>query len=162
MAGSRIFAYEPAPENVKWLERNIATSHANHVCIYPLAVAGSVGRATFYLKQESGWHSFWDNGSETAIETETTTLEVIVAQTGSGPIDLLKIDAEGAEYQMLLGREQLLARFVRYIAMEYHELREHQSQELRDMLERAGFDLEIFPEPRWKTGMLYAMNLGLC
>jgi FkbM family methyltransferase len=159
---ARIFAYEPAPENVKWLERNIATSRANQVRIYPLAVAGSVGRATFYLKQESGWHSLWDNGAQSAIETETTTLEAIVARTGSEPIDLLKIDAEGAEYQILRGREQLLARSVRYIVMEYHELHEHQFQELRDILERSGFDCEIFPEPRWKTGMLYAKKPGLC
>jgi hypothetical protein len=71
---------------------------------------------------------------------------------------LLKLDCEGAEYEILDGRELLLREGVHQIAMEYHEIGGHRVQELTALLARAGFQCEIAPAPEWHTGMLYAVN----
>lgn len=155
---ARVLAYEPAPENVVRFERNIRLSHASQICFHPFAVAGTKGRTTLFLKGEPGWHSFWNEGARSAVCVEATTLEAILAEVGSPTIDLLKIDCEGAEYDVLRGRGQLLVENVRFIAMEYHEREDHRVRELTDLFESSGFSCVFHPEPCWGTGMLYATN----
>lgn len=158
---AKIYAYEPAPENIQWLEKNVAMSRAIQIRVYPLAVANAGGRMTLYLKAESGWHSLWPKDAQEAVTVEATTLDAIIAELGTQPVDFLKIDCEGAEYELLAGREQLLRQRVRFIGMEYHENNQHQVGELQALLKRAGFAYETCAMLRWNTGMLYAMNLSL-
>ena len=71
--------------------------------------------------------------------------------------DLLKIDAEGAEYEILLGaRPETLAK-VRHIAIEYHVgLNEHRPEELEDAPRRLGFAVTRFPPLDVEGGHLHA------
>jgi len=158
---AKILAFEPAPENIKWFRRNIESSNANTIFLHPVAVAGLEGQKTLFMKKEHGWHSFWRNGAESEILVETTTLGAIIAQNGCSTIDLLKLDCEGSEYEIFEGCETLLAKYVRFISMEYHEVGGHHVGELQEILHRAGFVFECFPVPGWKTGLLYARNLAL-
>ncbi len=158
---ARIFAFEPAPENVELLKRNVILSRVERIVVRPAAVAGSVGYATMYLKQESGWHSLIGNGALSAVQVSTTTLDQIIDEVAPAPIDILKIDCEGSEYDALLGRDQLLSEHVRFVAMEYHEIGANGVSALLDIFARAGFRCQYYPEPRWHTGMLYAVNSRL-
>lgn len=153
-----IHAYEPAPENFAFLNHNVELSGAEHVSCHSSAVAAVCGTTTLYLKRESGWHSMWGDSTEASLTVPTTTLEDIVAELNGQSIDLLKLDCEGAEYEILDGRESLLAERVNQVAMEYHEVGGHKVQELAALFERAGFRYEIEPAQRWNTGMLYAIN----
>jgi len=154
---AQVFAYEPAPENVALLEQNIRLSKTSQVILHPVAVADVVGRMNFFLKKESGWHSLWGSSNDSTILVNTTTLPAIVKEVDQ-TIDLLKMDCEGAEYAVLAGQALVLAQSVRFVAMEYHEIEGHQVRELTEILEQAGFDCEVHPQPRWQTGMLYAVN----
>ena len=71
--------------------------------------------------------------------------------------DLLKIDAEGSEYDILLGaRPETLAK-VRHMAIEYHVgLNEHRPEELEAHLERLGFATTRFPPLDVEGGHLHA------
>jgi FkbM family methyltransferase len=153
-----IHAYEPAPDNVARLTLNVGLSRASRVVCHPSAVGGSSGMTTLYLKADPGWHSIWDEGAETAIDVAATDLDEIADQLDGQPIDFLKLDCEGAEYEILEGRESLLRKQVQQIAMEYHEVGGHTVKELTTLLDHAGFQCEIAPAPKWKTGMLYAVN----
>jgi FkbM family methyltransferase len=155
--GADVMAYEPAPDNQGWLKNNIERSGATRVKVCPYAVADTTGRKTLHLKQESGWHSFWDDGSQRTADVETLTLDAI-CESAAGRIDLLKMDCEGGEYQALRDKEALLASSVRYIAMEYHERKGEGVDELLEILTRAGFRCDIRPQPQWNTGMLYGHN----
>ena len=155
---ARILAFEPAPDNFHWLEKNAQLSSAWQITCRPVAVAGKSGQADFYLKEESGWHSLIGDGAKSSITVQTTTLDAVLDETGATAIDLLKLDCEGAEYNVLSGRESLLARTVRFVAMEYHEVSGHTVDELTKLFASVGFHTESIPEPRWRTGMLYATN----
>jgi FkbM family methyltransferase len=152
-----IHAYEPAPQNFANLMRNVELSKAERVVCHATAVTGKAGVTTLYLKQDSGWHSIWSHDAESEIRVSTTTLNDIVNEV-DGPIDLLKLDCEGAEYEVFEAAESLLARSVQQIVMEYHELGDRDVAQLTKVLERAGFSLKVEPFPPWNTGMLYAMN----
>ena len=160
---ARIWAYEPAPENFFWLNRNVHQAPAGQIQALPLAVAAERGLAPFYLKQESGWHSFYRRQDENAaaIEVETVTLPDVLAQTGAARIGFLKMDCEGAEYQILSDRGDWLGQSVETLTLEYHEVGDNRVRRLTSLLEKAGFQCTSFAESRWKTGMLYARNLML-
>jgi FkbM family methyltransferase len=153
-----IHAFEPAPENIERLRQNVALSRTPGVVCHPSAVGATSGTTTFYLKADPGWHSIWGDTADTAITVKTTSLGEIADELDGQSIDLLKLDCEGAEYEILDGRESLLRDRVHQIAMEYHEVGGHSVQELTSLLDRAGFQCEIEPAPEWKTGMLYAVN----
>ena len=68
-----------------------------------------------------------------------------------------EIDAEGAEYDILLeARPETLAR-VRHIAVEYHVgVNEHRPEELESRLEGLGFEVTRFPPLDVAGGHLHA------
>ena len=157
---AKVFAFEPAPENVALIEQNIRLSKVSRVILCPLAVTDTVGQVNLFLKKESGWHSLSGSSNDATIQVNTTTLPAIVKEADQ-TIDLLKMDCEGAEYAVLAGQAQVLAQSVRFVAMEYHEIEGHRVRELTEILTQAGFACEVHPQPRWQTGMLYARNLHL-
>lgn len=158
---ANIYAYEPAPENFLLLQKNILASRAAGLRAFQTAVAGVPGRRELFIGEDPGWHSFWHGNGKSSQEVETTTLDEIISQSGSDVVDFLKMDCEGAEYEILRAREKLLGEHVRFIAMEYHEVGSHSLKELKEIMTRAQFAFRVMPDPQWHTGMLYARNLVL-
>ena len=156
-----IFAYEPAPENFAQLSKNVQANNLAQIHTSSRAVAASATSRTLYLKGESGWHSLWANDTQNTTVVETTTLEEILTETGHSTIDFLKIDGEGAEYEILADREELLKKYVRFIAMEYHESSRHHVDELKQIFANAQFTCNVIPEARLNTGMLTGCNYSL-
>jgi FkbM family methyltransferase len=154
---ARVLAYEPAPENLLWLERNVRANRHDRIEIHPAAVCGATGEVTLWLREGTEAHSLWGDGAHARVPA--TTLDAIVAEITPDTIDLLKLDCEGAEYDILIGREDLLARHVRFVALEYHEEYGHHVCELTQVLNRAGFRHRVSPpHPRIKAGMLWGWN----
>ncbi|WP_286689872.1 FkbM family methyltransferase [Aeromicrobium sp. REDSEA-S38_B2] len=58
-----------------------------------------------------------------------------------GIVDLIKMDAEGAEYGIVLESDPALWSGVRRVVMEYHHSDDHDFGELRTFLEAAGLSL---------------------
>ena len=129
----RVVAFEPGPDNLLRLRRNVATSGAANVAIIEQPASDVAAPASFYLNSDSGGgHALWDPGSfpgnakshaETrVVSTTTTTLDAAVAAMGLPPPRLIKIDVEGAEHQVLTGAIGLLRDHrVPYIIAELHD-----------------------------------------
>jgi hypothetical protein len=66
---------------------------------------------------------------------------------GDGPVDLLKMDIEGAECDVLAGQDAALAR-VKRVFVEYHSYakKPQRLDELLALFRRAGFRVQIHPE----------------
>jgi FkbM family methyltransferase len=107
------------------------------------------------LSAENGTASFEADGSDAghlADDPETCCLEVNLVQLGQymdRPIDLLKVDIEGAEFHVLRSARDKL-HLVRRIFVEWHGLRNEKSSlsEMLELLESEGFRLtfrEGFP-----------------
>jgi FkbM family methyltransferase len=157
-----VLAYEPAPKNYQCLAANVARSNASRIKTFPLAVGHARTTQVLYLKPEAGWHSLIpDERSISQVLVETIDLSAVVDTCEEQRIDFLKIDCEGAEYQIVQGNEALLERHVTHLAMEYHEFDDHRVGELEGVLNNAGFVIQLFPLPGWKTGMLIAHNKSL-
>lgn len=154
---ARVLAFEPAPENYDLLKQNLFVPQSRLEC-RQVALADKKGAATFYLKQESGWHSLFGESGATPIVVDTLALEDMMQEYALERIDFLKVDCEGAEYSIFRGREELLCERIGFVAMEYHLVDGHGVQELQALFSRAGFILQIEPPSKWNTGLLYAKN----
>jgi len=161
---SEIWAYEPAPVNFSQLSRNVELNTQCRIKPVNAAVSGKAGKAKLLIKQESGAHSLYSVDSdvvEGSLELPSVTLEDVVTATGGKRIDFLKVDCEGAEYDIFAGREEILRTKVKYIAMEYHEQFGHHVGELGEILRTTNFNIQVHPVPKWKAGLLFAWNTHL-
>jgi FkbM family methyltransferase len=106
----RVLAFEPAPENCRWIRASAELNGYRSIRLYELALYDTEGHGPLYLGEWSGWHSL-DPGDSPgdSIEVETRTLDSVLAETGDPAADVLKIDVEGAELQVLRGAKRTLA-----------------------------------------------------
>jgi FkbM family methyltransferase len=117
----------------------------------PVAVRGGRSEA---MNAEAYVASF--HGVDGPFEAATVTLDDLIELAG-GRVDLLKIDAEGAEYPALLTAAKLDR--VARIAGEFHTvgLNRH-PRELRECLERHGFTVEM--DENLEIGLFFATRPG--
>ena len=150
----RVFAFEPAPDNFRVLQYNIAQNGFTNVSAEPVAVSRGRGRAVFTLSEN-------DSASHTlapalhkgrTIEAETISLDEYFSER-KDRIDLVKLDAEGAELSILEGMERILARHPKLILFTeiYPRAMEAFGSSPEEFLRRLsdlGFSLVPFEETR--------------
>ena len=131
----RILAVEPDSANVRMIETQMALNHVSHVQTVRAAVGETSRRAWAH-----GWRCrIRESASATSRETvEVMTLEWLMDAYGFDSVDLLKLDCEGAEWDILPAAERVLPR-VRQICMEFHCERGWTAVKLADWLRSRGF-----------------------
>jgi len=115
------------------------------------ALSGSQGEAA-----AAGAGSPYARGSAALERVQTTTLPRLMADHGLDRIDLLKMDCEGAEWDILPAAEDVLPR-VRQICMEFHCDRGWTAEKLADWLEKRGFEV-LHTRGTW-NGLLWARRV---
>jgi FkbM family methyltransferase len=106
-AGHHI-AFEPVPANYEWLVRNFPG-----VVFHQCALSDAPGSSTFQHVQgrpaRSGLRRVpYPDGDEVVVEIDVA-IDTLDRRVPPGtPVDLIKIDVEGAELQVLTGAERLL------------------------------------------------------
>ena len=120
MIGStgRVFAIEPAPNNVTNIKKHIAMNHLTNVTVVEAAVSDFDGISSFdcSIRAVSGRLC---PGGPLAVRTITLDHEV---DCGNLPEpDYIKIDAEGAELRILEGARKLLMRCHLTLSIETHQ-----------------------------------------
>ncbi|MEK7509965.1 MAG: FkbM family methyltransferase [Patescibacteria group bacterium] len=132
--GVRVYAYEPMPENFSLLKENIARNGLeDRISPYPYAVSGRREKRRLYLGEsplhsflpihESPFHAQFSPGKISAqkfIEVECIPLDEVFESNGILRCDLLKIDCEGAEYDILYHLPDPYFSRIREIRLEYH------------------------------------------
>lgn len=153
---AKIFAFEPGLE-FETLQNNIKLSKTKNIAAFPFAVSNQNNKISFYLRP-LGVSSLFSGGQiSNKIGVKAITLERIIQKIAKQKVDFLKIDCEGGEFSILENTESIMSKSVGYVAMEYHESF-GKLDNIKDVLAKAGFDVMISPNLRWKTGLLFAKN----
>ena len=100
-----VYAFEPLPRNLNFLERLIDINKINNVAIIRCAVSDET-REGYFLKGED--HSLGKLDANGDVPVSVITCDQFVAETGVIP-NLIKIDVEGSEVEVLRGARCLLA-----------------------------------------------------
>jgi FkbM family methyltransferase len=109
-----VWSFEPDPANRESLERNIdVNGMAARVSVLPLAVAGAVGESALYrMASDTGSSTLYPSrepdGGRVAVST--TSLDAWAGYHGWPAVDLVKLDAEGAEGAIVAGMTELVSR----------------------------------------------------
>jgi len=141
----KVFAYEPSKENFSYLQTNISNNNLfDNIKPFKLAVTSKAGqKLTLYLHSlGSGGNSLYKNRVTecTATETiKTTTLEEIIETNNIKQIDLLKMDVEGAEYDILLNLSKSVLSRIKRIVLEVHPDKVYSIKDLEDFFRVNGF-----------------------
>jgi FkbM family methyltransferase len=140
---ARITAFEADPALFAMLEANLAANGAGTVEARHAAVWTSAGTLTFHCEgSDSGMIGSLPGAVDgRAIEVPSIRLREVLEQ---GPVDLLKLDIEGAEDPVLADCEPMLEQ-VKAIVMDLHEFdpAKRQAPRVLELLARAGFSYAI-------------------
>jgi len=104
-----VYAFEPEAQNIEFLQHNIALNQFDNIDIIPKGVANHTGTSTLHLcPDNSGMHRAYPSIlCQQTVEIALTRLDDYFA-ANMPPIDWIKMDIEGFEYQALLGMEKLI------------------------------------------------------
>jgi FkbM family methyltransferase len=164
--GVRVYAYEPFPGNIEWLQRNMKESGLTNVNIRAQAMAGAQGERILHVHPE-GWifHSLvreGDGGEGQDISVKCLTLDEALDAEGIAHCDLLKLDCEGSEYEILQGCSPAALQRVRRIVGEYHDRGTLGTGEsLCRFLESHSFRIDRFEPLDAGCGVLCATNTAM-
>lgn len=143
-----ITAIEPFPRSFKLLENNVWANDLSDVTTVNVALSNKVGETDFYSDvtdekwvSTSGFHpGAWNGQQQSTVQKVPTQL---LSDFIDGPIDLLKIDIEGAEQRVLMAAADKLP-LVKRIIMEFHPTGEQSLPHLTEFLEDRGFTIKFW------------------
>lgn len=128
----KVIVVEPMRENLDLLRRNVERNDlGRRIVVVPAAVSDHDGELTIYVKVgESGeihasshlYHQF-----ERRV-VPCISLQSLMEQNGIYEVDLLKIDCEGAEYDIVLGTPDACFRDIKNIVMEITPVENYESR----------------------------------
>jgi FkbM family methyltransferase len=103
----KIICFEPTPGTFDILKNTLKLNHCDNVTAVMAAVSDKEGSATFYVGETAGCNSnslvkHKTGKEQTAYDVRMVTIDSIVSEHSLSP-GLIKIDAEGAELDVLKG-----------------------------------------------------------
>jgi FkbM family methyltransferase len=164
---AKVFAFEAASDNFLALAENVRSNRLKGISAHHYAVSDdSSNRATLYRGFHGGIHSIrpeyrnWPSSARGARKTETVrtiTLSRILSRFKIASVDFMKIDCEGAEYEILFSASRSTLSRVRKIVGEYHDLTaERHGGVLKAFLIRNGFQTAFKAAGRGKPWGMFA------
>lgn len=157
-----IHAFEPDPNNHEHLARFVALNGIDNVHLRSEAVAGTSGRRKLYAASRHTRSSLLPadviSGDllETYSEVPTISLERLLEEVG--PVDLLKMDCEGAEYEIFASAPPEALKKAKRMVIEYHGWKASEPvRRLIQQLTEAGFSVRVVPSDLGEPlGMIFA------
>ena len=157
----KILCYEPSIENYELLQYNISQNHIENIFPNNYAVSNSNDHVTLYINPDNTAHSIYDSTSK-SIQIKSSTLQNIFDSNKLDFCDYLKLDCEGAEYEIIDSLPKEYFKKIKQIYIEYH-FSDSKHKMLEDMikkLEESSFT--VIKEPLDQgMGSIYAFNKDL-
>jgi FkbM family methyltransferase len=140
---SDVYCFEPYKPHFETLNKNILNSGFKDIHPFQYGLAGDKRHSLFYLHaKNSGAHSIYpEDLSFQTIEIDLIDLNTALGFTSSGMCDLLKLDCEGAEYEIIRSIDKTIAPRISHIVYEATVDR-YDPKELNEHLESVGYRVE--------------------
>ena len=159
---SRIFCFEPSPANYSTLKKNVAINNLKNIFASNKAVTFDGKNVTIYLSSINSAANSIYVPKKDFIEVPSITLERIFKNNKIKKCDFLKMDCEGAEYDIILNAPIGILSKIGIMVIEYHT-REYLGIKnngytlgnLIRKLEESGFNCEV-RQSRSYQGIIFA------
>ncbi len=118
----KVFAFEPLPRNIEFLRKHIALNKMEQISVIEAAVSDHSGEAYFDLGASSAMGHLSEAGE---MRVRMVCLDEMLNKGDLLPPDYIKLDVEGAEYEVLLGARHLLETHRPVIFLDTHNRKAH-------------------------------------
>jgi FkbM family methyltransferase len=129
----KVIAFEPAPTECRKLRANLRLNRCQNVIVEPMALGSREGVTDFHLclDHQGSFSSIRRQAPDVTARTELikvpiTTLDCYIQRAPTPSLHLMKIDAEGAELDILKGAAWTLANLRPVMINELAEVRTRQ------------------------------------
>lgn len=154
-------SFEPDPTNRGLLEQNLKINNINNVIVYKDALSDKIGEDTFSINpNQRGLNTLGKNlirfneKDSLKIKINLNTIDNLFLNT---KIDFIKIDTEGAEYNIINGAREVLKKYKPVIFLECEDANLQQfnlsEKKLKELIKDIGYKItwqeedNIFIEP---------------
>jgi FkbM family methyltransferase len=162
--GAIVYAFEPCIDNFQILQWNVSKNGLeSRVKVFNAAVTNKQGKVKLFVGLDSSGEIMSgtastrnENRGGKGVQTrsvKSVTLDSLFSDSRIGRCDFLKMDCEGAEYEILASTSHASFRRIARISVECHENRMHEAV---TTLKNAGF--EIIYEGQGEAAVLKATN----
>ncbi len=143
---TKILSFEPSPSNYKILRKNIYINKFKNIKSFNNAVSSKEGKISFFIDSINSAASSIYNSNGIEVKVPSITIEKIFNENRISKCAFMKVDCEGAEYNILLNAPDEILKKIEIIAIEYHspkhfgiKNKDYNVQNLAKRLELAGF-----------------------
>ena len=142
----KILSFEPVSENFDLFVSNLKLNHIENILPFNMAVSKNSGRLDLFLNNDQSAHNIFSKSSE-SISVESTSLQKIFDENKISSCKLLKLDCEGAEYQIIDSLPSEYLDKIQNIVMEYHlaDTKPELVKSLILKIKNAGFKIKTRP-----------------
>ena len=153
----KVYSYEASSANFELLRENIKKKNLGNIKPFHLAVAGrSNERQLFIDEKHAASHSLWRQLENWEL-VHCVTLKEIFDSNKIEVCDFLKVNCEGAEYEILFNTPKEYLKKIRKMAIQCHghEFAPNADPEgLRRFLEDTGFEATLAGTPREEADII--------
>ena len=154
----QVYAFEPFKENYNLILENINLNKVKNLKVFNKAVSDKSGRLKFYVStsKNKGQNSIHKLGeSQKEIRVDKISFKDFLRTIPE--IDFLKIDCEGAEYEILFSLAKKELQKIKKISMEFHNYGKYAGEDLARFLHKNNFKIRLIKDGK-QFGRIYAMN----
>lgn len=146
---SKIYSFEPADRTNSLLNTNVKLNNITNITTIKKGVSSSVGKASFFTHPATGLSSLTrSRPGMRQINILLTSLPEVFSQFSIKKCDFLKMDCEGAEYDILFSLPNNFFKKLPYIILEYHDsINKHRHSELVTFLKQHNYKIKISSHP---------------
>ena len=142
----KIYCFEPEKRNYEYLLDNIKENNLeDRVFAFNLAVSNKDGTLPFYISEHEHGHSLLPehNNNVKKVDVMCKTIPTLMKEYKLNKLDLLKIDIEGAEYDVMFNLDRNVLEKIDYIMAEAHITTEHTIEDMIEFLKDNGYEYSI-------------------
>jgi FkbM family methyltransferase len=160
---SKVYSFEPIGENFSLLQENIEMNKADNVYPFKMAVSKQNGETELFINDKNNAaHSSYMHKESKKVIVKTISFEDFVKSNNVSKIDFLKMDCEGAEYDIFFNCPKNILSMIGKISMECHNIdSKNNSLALKDFLQNNGFEVNIRSADSDIVSYLFAKNKKL-
>ena len=157
----KIAAFEPFKESFELLKENIAINKVSNITAFQEAIWTEKGKLNLNVTLGEPLKiisSQTDVTSTDSNDVNCISLKEALDRLNFETCDFMKVDCEGAEYEILMSSTDETLHRLKRIVMEYHDnVAKYNHPKLRDFLISKGFKVNVYPNfVHGDIGYLYA------
>lgn len=154
---AKIIAIEPNQGNFALLKQNVELNNLENVDILNMALAGEDGTRKLYFEDDTttdtslqlpynSISSFFEGGWRGDRKQKVDVVETVrlakIIRVLNQDIDILKLDIEGAEFEVLKDISPVVSK-VKNIICEFHPVKGRKLSDITDLFKKYGFQITI-------------------